>query len=79
MYPLSITKALMSYQVERKTKYLEKEKLNDILQVVIKYPSISNTIALILNSSQKIKSLFIGVIANIYKPKEALNRLLPKA
>jgi menaquinone-9 beta-reductase len=77
--PLSITKALMAYQVERKTKYREKEKLNDILQVVIKYPSISNTIALILNSSQKIKSLFIGVIANIYNPKEALNRLLPKA
>jgi len=78
-HPLSITKALSIYQIERKNKYREKEKINDILQLVIRLPRVSNIIAMILNSSQNIKSIFIGVIANIYQPKEALIKLLPKA
>lgn len=68
--------AFSAYARARKTQYRQKEQLNLALQWVIKHPMVCEGIALLLRSSARLRSDFIGVIGNIYTPSQAVRNFL---
>ena len=72
----NVIKAFEIYGLRRKKDFSEKEKLNKAFQQIIKLPVPCEVIAHFLNISTHIRDTFIGVIGNIYSPKEGLLALL---
>jgi 2-polyprenyl-6-methoxyphenol hydroxylase-like FAD-dependent oxidoreductase len=70
--------ALIQYEIKRKSEFYQKEKFNLILQSIIRINFLCEIIAIILESSDKLKSLFIGIIGNIYSPQIAVKKLFSK-
>jgi len=71
----NIQEAFYAYEKRRKQEFIQKEFFNHILQNIIQFKNVCEVIALCLESSFKLRSIFIGVIGNIYGPKEALKKL----
>lgn len=71
-----IEAAFRNYSHHRKNDFLEKEKLNIGFQGLIRSSTACETVAMCLNSSQRIRDTFIGVIGNIYSPTQGFNKIL---
>lgn len=70
--------AFKKYNLLRKKDFRDKERISISFQFIIKYSFLCEIIAHLLNKSKKLSSLFIGVIGNIYRPKDALKILFSK-
>ena len=75
----SIQEAFYRYEDLRKSEFLEKEQFNLILQKIIKHEFLCEFIALVLESSLKLRTIFIGIIGNVYSPKLALKKLITRS
>lgn len=71
----SLQAAFAAYGGARKVDYAEKESLNRGLQRLIRHPLLCDALGVLLKLSPRLRSLFIGVIGNIYTPREALRNL----
>lgn len=71
----SMESAFASYAIARGQDWRQKENLNRALQLVIRRHSLCEAIAIALRAFPRVRSLFIGVIGNIYTPGEAFRAL----
>ena len=68
----SVEEAFIKYDHRRKNDFREKEILNHKFQKIIRSPGACEVVGLTLNLSKRLRDTFIGVIGNVYTPKEAL-------
>jgi flavin-dependent dehydrogenase len=68
----SIQLAFQNYEEKRKKDYKHKEWVNLRFQLLIKNTLACEIVALILESSERLRSVFIGMIGNVYTPLEAI-------
>lgn len=72
----NIEEAFRNYAHRRKNDFLEKEKLNIRFQSLIKSSFACESVAMFLNSSKRIRDTFIGVVGNVYSPRQGLTKIL---
>jgi menaquinone-9 beta-reductase len=72
----SIQEALLKYSLRRKLEFKEKEKINLLFQQILKRPMTSEIMAWFLKNSPSLRSVFLGVIGNIYTKRQALKEVL---
>ncbi len=66
--------ALRAYAGARTSDYLQKETMNRILQKVIHVPWFCELLARIFEWSERTRTVFIGVIGNVYTPLQAMSK-----
>lgn len=64
--------ALKNYANHKRTENRDKNRLNKLFQIFIRSKLISNTIAYLLCKSQQRANIFIGIIGNVYTPREGI-------
>jgi flavin-dependent dehydrogenase len=74
----SLDEVFVKYEKQMALLYQNKVRINYFFQWVIKVPLICELMAKFLNMKEDYRSIFIGLIGNVYKPEMALKLILKR-